>query len=62
MLLNMENTTEITNSRIGICRHWLVVGYAKYNDRWYTINILSIYSFRWVVRCARLFIKDVWYT
>ena len=62
MLLNMENTTEITNCRIGICSHWSVVGYVKYKDRWYTINILYIYSFRWVVICARVIYKGFWYT
>ena len=44
MLLNMENTTEITNCRIGIWSYWSVVGYAKYKDRLYTINILYIHS------------------
>ena len=51
MLLKMENITEITNCRIGMCRHWSVVEYVKYKDRWYTINTLSIYSDElWYVR------------
>ena len=62
MLLNMENITEITNSWISIWRHWSVVGYAKYKDRWYTMDTLVYINSDelWYVR--GLFIKDVWYT